>query len=85
MRANGRIEAWNGSVLGRNADLTLADSGVYEFCGPGPYVQKVRYLWLDGRRHKAGDFTEANSGGRIKGNGMIRVMGDGRGAVMVFK
>ena len=85
VRANGRIEAWNGSVLGRNADLTLADSGVYEFCGPGPYVQKVRYLWLDGRRHKAGDFTEANSDGRIKGNGMIRVMGDGRGAVMVFK
>jgi hypothetical protein len=85
VRANGKIEAWNGNALGRNSDLTLADSGIYEFCGAGPFVQKVRYLWLDGRRRKAGDFGASNSGGRIVGNGIIRVMGDGRGAVLVFK
>ena len=85
VRANGKIEAWNDKVLGRYTDLTLADSGVYEFCGAGPYIQKVRFLWLDGRRRKTGDFNAENSGGRIVGNGIIRVMGDGRGAVLVFK
>ena len=85
VRANGRIEAWNGNVLGRRADLTLADSGVYEFCGEGPYVQKVRYLWLNGRRRTTGDFDSANSGGRIVGNGVIRVLGDGSDMVIKFR
>ncbi len=85
VRANGRIEAWNGGVLGRRADLTLADSGVYEFCGEGPYVQKVRYLWLNGRRRTTGDFDSANSGGRIVGNGVIRVLGDGSDMVIKFR
>ena len=85
VRANGRIEAWNGSVLGRRTDLTLADSGVYEFCGAGPYVQKVRYLWLDGRRRTTGDFDSTNSGGRIVGNGVIRVLGDGSDMVVTFR
>ena len=85
VRANGKIEAWNGNVLGRNTDLTLADSGIYEFCGAGPYVQKVRYLWLNGQQRKTGTFTPANSGGRIVGNGKILVLGDGKGLTLIFR
>ena len=85
VRANGRIEAWNGNVLGRDTDLTLADSGIYEFCGAGPYVQKVRYLWLNGQQRKTGEFTSANSGGRIVGNGKILVLGDGKGLTLIFR
>ena len=85
VRANGRIEAWNGKVLGRDTDLTLADSGIYEFCGAGPYVQKVRYLWLNGQLRKTGEFTSANSGGRIVGNGKILVLGDGKGLTLIFR
>ena len=85
VRANGKIEAWNGNVLGRDTDLTLSDSGIYEFCGTGPYVQKVRYLWLNGQLRKTGEFTSANSGGRIVGNGKILVLGDGKGLSLIFR
>ena len=85
VRGNAVVEAYNGSVLGRDTDLTLADSGKWKFCGNGPYVQRVRYLWMNDRRYKTGRFTSANAPAHVEGNGAILVLGDGSGMAVIFR
>ena len=85
VRGDAVVEAYNGSVLGRDTDLTLADSGKWKFCGNGPYVQRVRYLWMDDRRYKTGRFTSANAPAHVEGNGAILVLGDGSGLTVIFR
>ena len=58
---------------------------IWKFCGTGPYVQRVRYLWMDGRRYKTGRFTSANAPAHVEGNGAILVLGDGSGMTVIFR
>jgi len=82
---SGTLEAYSGNVLSKETDLVLSDSGTYQFCGEGPHLQKVHFLWLDGERKTQGDFTASNSNGHIAGNGVIRVFGDGLGTLLIFR